>query len=162
MFKYLIYPQSFQYAVFKMKVSAGLGRFNFSEIKTLNCFAGGSSHATQPHRALGSFGSPLQVILLDLSQITPTAWQRLKWTVFMSWNNDRYSQHLRIYIFTWCRLQQGKSWKNFHVVVFTRYFRADDRHVLLFQWCEKISALNNWSDFCVLVPWVTYICSCLT
>lgn len=80
MFKYLIYPQNFQYSVFKMKVSAGLGRFNFSEIKILNWFAGGSSHATQPRRALSSFGSPLHVILLDLSQITPTAWLRLKRT----------------------------------------------------------------------------------
>lgn len=61
LFKYLKYPETFQYPVVKMKVSAGLARFNFSEIKSLNCFAGGSSCAMQPHGAASSFGPPPQV-----------------------------------------------------------------------------------------------------
>lgn len=124
-FKYLKYPETFQYPVFKMKVSAGPARFNFSEIKTLNCFAGGSSHATQPHEAVSSFGSP--------PQVTPEKWNFLESVPnysycsaeaetnclhFRSRNNRGYSKHFRIYFFAGCRLQEGKRGKNYQLMIY--------------------------------------------
>lgn len=141
-FKYLKYPVTFQYPVFKMKVSAGLARFNFSEIKTLNCFAGGSRHAMQPHGAVSSFCPPPQVTpkkrnfvgsITNYSYCLTEAEKNC--LHFMSWNNRGYSQQSRIYFFAGC---SGAREGEIISYRFTNYFWAADRHRLVFRWHEKI------------------------